>query len=432
MTTLNLTFDQPGAGIPAGIADRARTDLVSTGPGGGRAYEVQITIAGVATGATADIVLLDEPPGANPLLTQLSDEQWKLEFDAGCWGPFRVRCRAMLSGRVLESVTRRVSIRSPQLHMDYPALGERTDPSATAIATAPSTALTEMNEGGTNRPLVDFYRAVVEQLEANAGGGSAPVKRFVEVDWCLPGELPANYTVVTTPQLSLSASGSTPTMPAFDGAGSYSGVYMVGETILTAFDSAYIAVWRVARMNSATDWRLDLVEQTDALTSPDESDHSVEYRVQGGAAWGGRTFLSDSIWQAQLQNKPLGIHPRDADPLNGTTDSYGGYGGYTNQQLLVGKVNLVDQSEADSDMQFELVAPNFYRLVGERFAVKVAMSGGHVIQISPPDGQQIESTDGLLGSNISFVAGYGAYAEWVMDPIGKWRLVNYMQGSSGA
>lgn len=168
--TLQLTFDQTTLGT-AGVAGRARTDILSTGPVGTRAYEVQIAISGVPDGATADIVLLDEPPSSNPLLTQVDPLNWTLAFDKDCWGPFRVRCRAVNAGAVVQSVTRRISIRSPVLGIAYPANAERIDPNASSVATVQSVALTEMNEGGTNRPLVDFYRQVVEALEGAGGGG---------------------------------------------------------------------------------------------------------------------------------------------------------------------------------------------------------------------------------------------------------------------
>jgi hypothetical protein len=169
MTALTLTFDQVDAGIPAGQLDRARTDIVSTGPVEGRAYAVTISIGGIPDGATADLTLLDEPPDSNPLLTQDSPTAWTLQFDQGCWGPFRVRCRAVSNGAVVASVTRRCSIRSPLLGLEYPANAERTDPNANLVASVASVELTEMNEGGKNRPLVDFYRAVVAQLEGEAG-----------------------------------------------------------------------------------------------------------------------------------------------------------------------------------------------------------------------------------------------------------------------
>jgi len=174
---LTLTFDQSGAGTPAGQPDRARTDIVSTGPTGTRAHAVTITIAGIPATATADITLLDEPPASNPLLTQLSPTQWTLVFDKACYGPFRVRSRASIGTTVVASVARRISIRSPTLGIAYPALAERTDPNAQAVATAPSVALTEMNEGGTNRAVVDFHRDLVETIEAVSvalGGGGPP------------------------------------------------------------------------------------------------------------------------------------------------------------------------------------------------------------------------------------------------------------------
>lgn len=169
MIALTLTFDQ--AGLTPGIEDRARTDIVSTASEGGRALPITITIGGIPDGATADLELLDEPPGSNPLLTQVDEQTWRLDFDPGVWGPFRVRSRAVNSGRVVASVARRISIRSPSVGIAYPANAERIDPNATSDASVESVALTEMNEGGTNRPLVDFYRAVVEQLETAADGG---------------------------------------------------------------------------------------------------------------------------------------------------------------------------------------------------------------------------------------------------------------------
>lgn len=181
-TTLALTFDQLDAGITAGVPGRARTDIVSTGPAGTRAYEVQITISGVPDGATADIALLDEPPDSNPLLKQVDGLNWTLGFDKDCWGPFRVRCRATSSGVVLQSVARRISIRSPNAGLAYPANAERVDPNATSVASVQSVELTEMNEGGTNRPLVDFHRALVEKIEEVAAGGGAQLASLTAVN----------------------------------------------------------------------------------------------------------------------------------------------------------------------------------------------------------------------------------------------------------
>ena len=169
---ITLTFDQPDAGIPAGSVDRGRTDIKSTGPiGSPRAHPVTITVGNIPTAALVDVVLLDEPPGANPLLTELAPETWQLEFDVGCWGPFRVRVTATASDAVVSSVTRRISIRSPGYHIDYPGLAERYDPNATAVPTVPSVEITEMNEGSTNRPLVDFHRQLVVAIEGGVGGG---------------------------------------------------------------------------------------------------------------------------------------------------------------------------------------------------------------------------------------------------------------------
>lgn len=170
---LTLTFDQPDAGIPAGEVDRGRTDLVTDGfAEAERAYVLMIAVGGVPDGSTADLALLDEPPNSNPLLTQVSPTLWHLEFDKGAWGPFRFRARALSSGSVLSSVTRRCSVRSPRLDLQYPANAERIDPNASNVASAPSVALTEMNEGGTNRSLVDFYRELIERVEAAISDGS--------------------------------------------------------------------------------------------------------------------------------------------------------------------------------------------------------------------------------------------------------------------
>jgi hypothetical protein len=174
-TALTLTFDQTG--LTPGVVDRARTDISSLASESGRAFPVTITIDGIPDAATADIELLDEPPSSNPLLTQVSATVWRLEFDAGVWGPFRVRCRAVNSGRVVASVTRRISIRSPNVGIAYPANAERIDPGASSVASAPSVALTEMNEGGTNRPIVDFHRELVEHVEALAVGSIDPTAR---------------------------------------------------------------------------------------------------------------------------------------------------------------------------------------------------------------------------------------------------------------
>lgn len=170
---LTLTFDQPDAGIAAGVVDRARTDLVTLGAAESeRAYGVLITVGGVPDGATADIALLDEPPGSNPLLTPVSPTVWRLEFTKGAWGPFRVRARAISSGAVLSSVTRRCSVRSPKLGFQYPSNAERIDPNASLVASVQSVALTEMNEGGTNRALTDFYREMIERIEAAIADGT--------------------------------------------------------------------------------------------------------------------------------------------------------------------------------------------------------------------------------------------------------------------
>lgn len=169
---LTLTFDQPDAAIPAGVVDRARTDLVPAGfAESERAYVVMITVGGVPDGATADLALLDEPPSSNPLLTPVSPTVWRLEFDKGSWGPFRVRARATSGGAVLSSVTRRCSVRSPKLSLQYPANAERIDPAATSVSSVQSVALTEMNEGGTNRAITAFYRELIERIEAAISDG---------------------------------------------------------------------------------------------------------------------------------------------------------------------------------------------------------------------------------------------------------------------
>jgi len=174
--SITLTFNQDGAGIPAGSVDRGRTDIKSTGAiGDPRAYPVTITIGNIPATATVDVLLLDEPPESNPLLTELAPETWQLEFDVGCWGPFRVRVTATIADAVVGSVTRRISIRSPGYHIDYPALAERYDPNATAVPTVPSVELTEMNEGSTNRPLVDFHRQLLEAIEGTSGGGGGVI-----------------------------------------------------------------------------------------------------------------------------------------------------------------------------------------------------------------------------------------------------------------
>ena len=173
---ITLTFDQPDAGIPAGAVDRGRTDIKSTGAiAATRAYPVTITVGSIPTGALVDVVLLDEPPNSNPLLTELAPETWTLEYDVGCWGPFRVRVTATASGEVVSSVTRRISIRSPGYHIDYPGLAERYDPNATLVPTVPSVEQTEMNEGSTNRPLVDFHRQMVEAIETGGSGGGGVI-----------------------------------------------------------------------------------------------------------------------------------------------------------------------------------------------------------------------------------------------------------------
>jgi hypothetical protein len=165
---LTLTFNQEF--LPPGGTDQGRTDIYSDIGAAGRAHAVQIGVAGIPDGSTIELVLLDEPPGASPLLTQLSQELWTLDFLLGCWGPFRIRCNAVVGGVVVDSVTRRISIRSPGYALQYPALAERTDPNAQLVATVPSIDLTEMNEGATNRPLVDFHREVCETLESIGAG----------------------------------------------------------------------------------------------------------------------------------------------------------------------------------------------------------------------------------------------------------------------
>jgi len=211
MPTITLTFDQAGAGIPAGSVDRGRTDIKSTGAiAATRAYPVTITIGNIPPTSTIDVLLLDEPPNSNPLLTQLSSETWTLEFDVGCWGPFRVRVTATINDAVVASVTRRISIRSPGYHIAYPALSERTDPNATAVPTTPSVEITEMNEGSTNRPIVDFHRELVEALEGTSGGGGGVIPDGSITEDKLAPELSDNL---------LRADGSIPFTGSQDAAG---------------------------------------------------------------------------------------------------------------------------------------------------------------------------------------------------------------------
>jgi len=170
---LTLTFNQEF--LPPGGNDQGRTDIYSDVGAAGRANAVQISVGGIPDASTIELVLLDEAPGSSPLLTQLSPELWTLDFLLGCWGPFRLRCNAVVGGVVVDSVTRRISVRSPGYALQYPALSERTDPNAQLVATVPSIDITEMNEGATNRPLVDFHREVVETLESIGAGSISTI-----------------------------------------------------------------------------------------------------------------------------------------------------------------------------------------------------------------------------------------------------------------
>lgn len=164
--SLTLTFDQPGSGLPAGVTDRSRTDIVNTGPAGTRAWTITITVGSIPASSTVDIALLDRPPSANAALTQLSATSWSLAFDKAVYGPFRVRARARSGGLVVDQCTRRLTIRSSLHLLEYPALSEQQDPNAVVIAGADSIALTEANEAGTNNPLTRFYRQLVAKFEA--------------------------------------------------------------------------------------------------------------------------------------------------------------------------------------------------------------------------------------------------------------------------
>ncbi len=166
---LTLTFNQPG--IPAGDLDRGRTDILTTDAGGGRAPVVTIDIGDVPAGSVVLVQAIDEPPASSPLLTQVSDTHWTLEFNAGAWGPFRIQATASIGTEVVSSVTRRISVRSPTFHLAYPALSERYDPNAHLVPTVPSVQLTEMNEHSTNRALVDFHREVVQAIDTLSAGG---------------------------------------------------------------------------------------------------------------------------------------------------------------------------------------------------------------------------------------------------------------------
>lgn len=163
---LTLTFNQ--AGLPLGAVDRGRTDILAN------ETPVTITVGSIPDGSLVELTILDEPPGSSPSLSSSSPADWTLTFAAACWGPFRIRATATIGQDVVSAVTRRISIRSPELGIDYPALAERTDPNATSVPTVPSVQLTEMNEGETNRPLVNFHRqllAAVDNMAASGGGG---------------------------------------------------------------------------------------------------------------------------------------------------------------------------------------------------------------------------------------------------------------------
>ena len=166
---LTLTFNQPG--IPAGDLDRGRTDILTTDAGGGRSPVVTIDIGDVPAGSVVLVQAIDEPPASSPMLTQVSDTHWTLEFNAGAWGPFRIQATASIGTEVVSSVTRRISVRSPTFHLAYPALSERYDPNAHLVPTVPSVQLTEMNEHSTNRALVDFHREVVQAIDTLSAGG---------------------------------------------------------------------------------------------------------------------------------------------------------------------------------------------------------------------------------------------------------------------
>jgi len=161
-----LKFDQ--AGLPAGVDNEGREDISSVDAGGGAVAPVVVTVVNPPANLDTTVVSIeDAPPGANQLLVDNGDGTYDLTFDVGVYGPFRIKLLHTLLTGVTESVTKIISIASPNRGIHYPALGERGDPDASLTNNgADVIAATERNPGGSVRGYHGFYRRVAEILES--------------------------------------------------------------------------------------------------------------------------------------------------------------------------------------------------------------------------------------------------------------------------
>jgi hypothetical protein len=181
-------------------------------------------------------------------------------------------------------------------------------------------------------------------------------RRSTDVTFCLEGNFPANIIktlIGSTGRWTLTATGSTPSVPTIDGGGAY----VPGDTLLAPFDSTYPGLYRVNVMNSAIDWQVELIEAP-LDRAHLSSDSETEYRIKNGEVYGSRSFLSNGFGISTLtSNYVLQSAPCDPYPighfLDGTPSSFGGH---LSDQLLIGRWNQA--IGAGSPLSFTLLGPD--------------------------------------------------------------------------
>jgi hypothetical protein len=260
-------------------------------------------------------------------------------------------------------------------------------------------------------------------------------RRAIDVDFCMPGELPAGYEKVDIGALSerwfLNATGDTPTLIPQDFAGSYS----PGQTLLVPFDGDWPGLYRVNQNDAPDTWQLELLEQLPQSQNHLHGNSETQYRIRYGDNWGGRVFTSNVAGNSVL---PTGLHleraPLEPWPYAGDLQGDGFVAaGYDDDTLLIGKVNLLSVS---LDHTFNLSYPVATDIVvGERFAIKTSAWTGtpRAITVNVTDSASIEGTDGIVGTpSVTVVMQLGTYIEWQFMPDEVWRVVAYIEGSAGA
>jgi hypothetical protein len=250
-------------------------------------------------------------------------------------------------------------------------------------------------------------------------------RKSIDIDYCVSSNIPKPFT--STGALGsrrIISSGSSNKIP-FDGSGSYA----LSATIIVPFDIDATGCFYVLKNNSSSDWELQEITKTHPSDSSSFiNNNATEYCVKNGDQWSDRVFLANSSnGSFILRKQEISIFPSDADFIDGST---GSLGGYTFNQILSGKETSLYLNSSSMNLSLSQPISASTKAVGEKFAIKV-MGGVPEIPITiTTTSSSFENLDGIVRSQFVVTASTGTRLEWSLYRDNVWRIRNYYVSSS--